>query len=805
MEDADREELNRGIAFLAAGRYDDALTCLSNVLRHEPDDVLTVLSAGQAALALDRLPEATAHFRHAVELAPSAEAELGWARALAARGQVEQAVWHFDQAASSSEEPLDPLIAAGSLMLDLARESTADTARRAWALQEAEKRYATASRLDGAPAGAALRLGEARQERNAFRKALEAFEMAAKRDPDLPEARIGIAEMANNLERYKQARRAVEPVLARGDQVAVVSALKARLALMNSLFGLREWEEGCEVVTGVFDLLAGETPETELLRETLWALVKVQDSVFLAQLGKLDEAIEPAEEAARSGGPAVSHALYMLGGIHAARGDYGALAEILIRADLLYPDGPLTDDVDERVSVVQLRATILYAKHRVDDAYKLLRDECRDLPERLEFHIELVRLIARERDGTTGAEAAKWQHRLLRAVADARRVLRGRAQLPSADLAYGALEILEGNAEGARDRLRKAVQKDPRSYQAHALLGAAAGRLRKHEEAAQSFATAVRLAPHTFSYKLALATSYVHLGNSAAAEACYREVLACAPRNVEALVGLGAVLGGREEADPSIYEEAGRHLNEALQSADTMNLDLSRQCASIRLSKARRAAIYHQIGYVRTREFEAEAAAGNPRRRHKLLREARDAFTNALREDRDMFLAKRAKERVGREHRALLAERPKWLLIAVICGLLAVLSSSFFLKFPELEELSGPTYSAMTLGLLVLLMAASYMDRLRSLRVAGVSMEKDVEVTTLARKLGVEADPHIIELLQIDIEPPPLPPPGDSEISSGPDGNGGGGGGASGQALEGVAPETGDQAAKIAKSGASVD
>ena len=269
--------------------------------------------------------------------------------------------------------------------------------------------------------------------------------------------------------------------------------------------------------------------------------------------------------------------------------------------------------------------------------------------------------------------------------------------------------------------------------------------------------------------------------------------------NVEAMVGLGAVLGSRREAHPGVYEEAGRCLTEALEAAETMNADLASQRASVRLSPDSRAAVHYQIGYARAREFEAEVNAPDPRRRPELLRSARESFARALEDDPEMFLAKRAKARVERERRAIVAEPPRWPLLAAICVLLVLLASSFFLHRPKLDELTGPTYSAMTLGLLVLLMATLYLDRLRSLRVAGVSMEKDVEAATLVARLDIESDPKIFELLPIDLGPPTLPPPGDSDRS----GEGQAKEPSVEQGLSESALDTRDRAASAAKSGAS--
>ena len=468
---------------------------------------------GRAAIGLGDWLAATEHFERVAAQGPSALAEAGLGRALAARGRIEQAVWHFDRAATLDVENPDPSLRAGELMFDLARSAAAGSSSREWALGEAERRFKAVTSLEDPPPGAWQGLGEVRQERGAFTKALKAYRRASQRDPSLPGARIGIAEMANNLEKYDEARRVIEP-LVRGGEGAVDGELwrvRAHLNLIVTLFRTREWEDGRRAIAGLFDLLATGAEEVEPLRELVWSLAKSQDSAFLYQLGRLDDAVDPAEEAVVAGGAAAPYAYLVLIAVHRARGAYGDLAEVLDRADRLYGKGSAIDDVDERVSVAQLRATVLRAKRRVDEAHDLLRAECAALPDRLELHMELVELSALQRQVSTGVEKSRWQHRLSRSVADALAVLRRRGNLPSASLVFGALEIFGGDELRACERLDKEIERDPGSYEAHALLGTAAARLGRFEEAAQSLARAVRLAPHVFPYKLALANTYVHL------------------------------------------------------------------------------------------------------------------------------------------------------------------------------------------------------------------------------------------------------------------------------------------------------
>ena len=160
-----KEEANRAIAFLGASRFQDAVISSDRILEREPDNVDALVVAGYAALGLEDWTGAARHLEKAAELEPSEEAELGWARALAAEGRIEQAVWRLDRAASLNEDSAEALLRAGDLLLNLAREVGGDDARRPWALEEAKKRLIAATAIEGAPPVAWLRLGRLTRSR----------------------------------------------------------------------------------------------------------------------------------------------------------------------------------------------------------------------------------------------------------------------------------------------------------------------------------------------------------------------------------------------------------------------------------------------------------------------------------------------------------------------------------------------------------------------------------------------------------------------------------------------------------------
>jgi len=803
------QEMAKGRAFLGHGEYTKALSSFDRALEMDPENVAANLEAGTAAFALahrhlvegdetralDCSKQSARYFARAAELDPtSTEAQVGWGRALVGLGRTEQALWRFDRALELDTKEIGPLLEAGDALLAAAR--TESPASRRHAFERAEARFDLAVAADAGSAKAWLGLGRARAGQRYFEGALEAFEESKQKDGSLLDARVGIGQMANSLERFEAARDAFEQVVTaagRGDgNLSLELTIDAYLGLVTALSRLRQWDTAREALTGLSDLaerLPENVPGMSALQERVMGLVRVLDSIVLSELGCIEEAVASADEAAAAGGYAVFRALMMLTALHATRGAYDRSAATLLEAEKRLAEIPEHED---RIGMALLASEVRYARGRPKEACESLEEECRREPEDLDLQMSLIRLIAREKSRTRGNERDEWGYRLMRAVRRAKQVLEPRSDRASAKLSYGALEVLSGNATKARELLLEAVEQDPESDEGHGLLGAAHAVLGDYGEAAQSFAAASRLAQANFSYRLGLAAAYARLGNVDNAERLYRDILAKAPANVEALVGLGAVLGSREDADSVCFADAEASLREALRVAATMNGDLAGQIASLRLSAAQRAEIYYQLGLTRIRRCEVEQRSVPARRARELLRGARTAFARALREDPGMFRARRGIARVETQQRARTEEKPPWPLLAAIATLLALMTSSFVFQLPKVEELTGEAYTAVALGLLGLLMAALYLPQLRSLSVAGMSMEKDVEMIEFTSTLGIEDNPGFIDLIPPDIGLPPAPEPAGSR----PDRRQ-----PKSQAQLGWTPDTGEQATEGAEKG----
>jgi tetratricopeptide (TPR) repeat protein len=763
--EAEREYV-KGSAFLHSGRYREALSCFHRATTLAPESAPAHFAAGSASLALEEWSRAEGYFSRAAQLDPGDyKAQLGWGTSLAPQEKFEQALWKFDRAQELAPDALEPLLDAGHALGSFAMR-TGDRGKQRQGFREAEKRFEAATEKDSASAEAWQGLGEARGGQGDYTGALEAFGEAVAIEGAPLAAHIGLGQMANNLEEYATAKEALERVVPLTDDAArsnLVAAVDARAALVTAFSGLRRTADALEVAVGLLVLLGDPAFAGNQYCGQAQTIACVQASGLLAQLGEYEEAIDFAEAVVASGEEATTpYGLLMLAAIHAARGDYDEMATTLSRAEDLYPDVP----PGASTISIRLQVEALLARDRIEDAYEFMARACLTQPDELELHMAFVQLIAREGQRSAATERIKWRRRLNQAVADARRVLALRQDRPSAKLTDGTLDVLGGEAEAARKKLLEAVESDPLSYEAQGLLGMAYGELGKDEKAARCFRAALRLMPGEIAYTLALARTYARLQNLEGAEELYGEVIEQAPANVEALAGLGAVLARRDGEGVENYIKARGHLEMALRMADTMNADLIDQKASLRLSASERAGIQFQMGYAYCRQYECEAQATPARQRPALMRSAAKAFARAFEEDPSMHRAERAREKVEHEREALAAEKPPlWLLVAIGVLLLG-LASAFFAHAPYLAELNGPTYSGMTLGLLVVLIAALYLPRLRSLSVAGVSMEKDVDAVAIVANLGVESDPDFIRRIPLNLALGQAPGPAGSRAGS---------------------------------------
>jgi len=126
------------------------------------------------------------------------------------------------------------------------------------------------------------------------------------------------------------------------------------------------------------------------------------------------------------------------------------------------------------------------------------------------------------------------------------------AQLKAAYFLLGARQF-----EDARSRAELAVKLDPKSVEAHVLLGSAMAGLGDLDSAVKQVEDATRIAPESTLAFTSLGSLQLAGGSAASAEAAYRKAIALDPRNVAAHQALGHFLwvrGRLPEADQALHD-----------------------------------------------------------------------------------------------------------------------------------------------------------------------------------------------------------------------------------------------------------
>jgi tetratricopeptide (TPR) repeat protein len=772
-------ELRDCVALIRSKRYAEARTCLEHVLERDPTDVDTVVMAGEVCLALDDASAGARYFHRATQLDPNrADAFVGWGTALVRQGRPEQALWWLDHASQLQQDSIEPLLIAGRLL------RSASEARDGWrgrdALREAEVRFARATERDTDAAIAWYELGLTRTERANIEGSCEAFARAAELDKTSIDARVRWGEALLRLERPTDAVEALKEALnlVRRQRVVAVEArvvvVEARLYLALALRQTRQFEAALEQLNEMLSEVRRlrDTPDrrpgqaesgkhidgAQYVHEFIQWGQLVQAAV-LADLKRYGDAFGVLRDAASLGTAVTPLVLHDTAALLSRRGDYAAAWQTLARADEALEDIPPDD---QRTTL--LRAELLRLKGRPTDARRLLEEELQDKPDDLDLLATLMRIAAEHRSSDQADRVSSdWHlwHTFEQVVAK----IRPRQSRRSSALALGWLHLLVEEDDEAKKFLTEAVERDQNSAVARAYLGIALSRMGEHRQAAECLRAALRRDSDNLDIKLALAQTYAQLSSPEQAELLYREILAQAPATIEALVGLAAVLNNRDDGDVASYEEAEQWLLEASRLAATMELDLGKQEGSRRLTSRQLAALEYGIGYARVKQYESQTGSRISVRKIRLLNRAQEAFAAAEKQDAMLIRARRAKQRIEQSRLARIQDRAPLSLAALIAALLTLLTSTFLFEWPTaVEELTGSTYSVLTLGLVLLLIAVMSLPHVSKLSIAGGSLEKTTDALEIPLQFGIERDPGLVSLLRVDLGAPDMPTP-ESEAS----------------------------------------
>jgi tetratricopeptide (TPR) repeat protein len=266
------------------------------------------------------------------------------------------------------------------------------------------------------------------------------------------------------------------------------------------------------------------------------------------------------------------------------------------------------------------------------------------------------------------------------------------------------------------------------------------------KEAVHHYRSALASNPDQVDYRVYLADALRAMGALGAAEDELRTVLTYAPSHVGALVGLGRLLIDLgDEGEEKAYEEATEVLCHAIEYSDwDARSETAKRCASEILGSRRLSQALYAQGYA----FAKRSESGTGRallssKKRSLLRQANSCFSRAAICDPTNYRARRAQQVVAdqlgeRRSGGELERRAAWAVVFLAFAAFTSLQIVFFGSVGG-AKIDASAYGALTLGLLVLMIAAISLPELLKLKVAGVELEKvSTEIDTSATRIDLD-------------------------------------------------------------------
>jgi tetratricopeptide (TPR) repeat protein len=349
--------------------------------------------------------------------------------------------------------------------------------------------------------------------------------------------------------------------------------------------------------------------------------------------------------------------------------------------------------------------------------------------------LEYLSLEERNADRIT-----KYQWAAREAYGNAKRLLTRLAKdetAASSLIKLGTLHFAMSDHEEAKACLKQALTVEPESAEAAALLGQTYLRTEEFRDALKCAKAAVAREPQELSYRTSLAEAHYKLNELDSAEMEYRKVLAVAPCDVDALVGLGNTYVALAEefqknGKPSDAENMfSRALDQFCQSVSVEGTDKG----SRQLTPVERAASSYSRGYANVMRYEAQTLA---KRDENLLDSALAAFAEVPPRDPNYHKAQRAMLKI--QERTQASERStRWGAWVIVVGALVtflIANVTFLLGRPAL--VNSFEVSDRSLQLLKAdKMPQDVLDKLQSLAKRG-AVPKDTFDVELKSALGDE-------------------------------------------------------------------
>jgi superkiller protein 3 len=259
-------------------------------------------------------------------------------------------------------------------------------------------------------------------------------------------------------------------------------------------------------------------------------------------------------------------------------------------------------------------------------------------------------------------------------------------------------------------------------------------RQERYDGAIGCFQQALRRWPANLKLRTNLAEAFVKAKQLDKAEGEYRRVLAQAPGNIEALVGMGQLcIDLAEGGDNDRLADAEKHLMDAIDNGATS------RAGSKRLLGKELAQVKYLVGYARVKMFEAEPG---PRTLY-LLEAAQRNFRDSRELDASNYKARAAADKLTKRLRASRRDQlAEWLGPALVCVLsltvFAFAHYDFHYAVPAVRRLDAVQYIAITFGALVFFVAGLYLPKVLKLKVPGIELEKaSMDQISIATSIGI--------------------------------------------------------------------
>jgi tetratricopeptide (TPR) repeat protein len=412
-----------------------------------------------------------------------------------ARGEVDEAIAFFSQAAALAPEDAAVHIRLGRLYLD--RDELAAAA------EHLEKALA----LDAESAAAHEGLGRVARAQGDYPVALDHFNEALRLQPTASSLHYHLGMIYRDLGDREQARAQLllnhhHPVVLR-DPLVNGLAREGRGPRRYLEAGQKALELGnFETAASAFRQVVARSPEDPRARYNL--------ALALAGLGRLDESIEELHRALELD-PEYGDALFNLGSSLAQAGRFEEAAEAFGRLARLDPS-------DAAAQVQQANA--LREGGRPDEALRVIGDLLTRLPDHAHALLLSAALLS---DRGETAEAERRLERVLRLATGDEDL--AEAHMALGDLAHGAGRLAE--ALDHFERARSLLPRSPRALGGAAFLLGAMGR---YAEAAEIFSTLVDLTPGDPNAHFSRAMAFLLGGDCAGAVTALEQGIARLPR-----------------------------------------------------------------------------------------------------------------------------------------------------------------------------------------------------------------------------------------------------------------------------------